>query len=71
MQERLKVFTHLSGHGTTVLEPPIEDLINQWLANTPGKLVRVTQSESERPGVGHHVTICLWYIPEGTAEGAS
>jgi hypothetical protein len=29
-----------------------------------GRMVRVTQSESERPGVGHHVTVCLWYVAE-------
>jgi hypothetical protein len=65
MQERVKVFTFVSGHGETVLEPRHEDHINQWLASANGKLVRVTQSESERAGVGHHVTVCLWYLPAG------
>jgi hypothetical protein len=65
MQERVKVFTFVSGHGETMVEPAHEDHINEWLAGTHGRLVRVTQSESERPKVGgHHVTICLWYIPE-------
>jgi hypothetical protein len=27
-------------------------------------LTQVSQSESMRSGVGHHVTICLWYVPE-------
>jgi hypothetical protein len=25
--------------------------------------VQVSQSESERTGAGHHVTICVWYVP--------
>jgi hypothetical protein len=64
MQERVKVFTFVSGHGETVVEPRHEDHINQWLAAVKGRLLNVTQSESERPGVGHHVTICIWYVPE-------
>ena len=68
MQERVKVFTFVSGHGETVLGPPHEEHINQWLATVRGRLVRVTQSESERPSTGHHVTVCLWYVPE---EGSS
>jgi hypothetical protein len=67
MQERVKVFMHVSGHGTALIEPPLEDHINQWLAANHGRLVHVTQSESERPGVGHHITVCIWYIPEGKA----
>jgi hypothetical protein len=68
MRERVKVFTHISGHGTTVLEPPLEEYINQWLKTANGKLVDVTQSESERPGVGQHLTVCVWYLPENNAE---
>lgn len=64
MQERVKVFTFVSGHGETVIEPRHEDHINQWLSTINGRLLRVTQSESERPGVGHHITICVWYHPE-------
>jgi hypothetical protein len=64
MQERLKVFTFVSGHAETMVEPSQAGHINEWLASTHGRLVRVTQSESERPKVGQHVTICLWYIPE-------
>jgi len=63
MQERVKVFTFVSGHGETVVEPPHEDRINQWLALAEGRLIRVTQSESERQGAGHHLTLCLWYVP--------
>jgi len=65
MNERVKVFTFVSGHGETVIEPRHEDHINQWLANIKGKLVKVSQSESSRSGVGHHVTVCIWYVPEG------
>jgi len=65
MNERVKVFTFVSGHGETVIEPRHEDHINQWLATAKGRLVDISQSESLRSGVGHHVTICLWYVPEG------
>jgi hypothetical protein len=71
MQERVKVFTFLSGHGETLLDPPHEDHINQWLAAVKGEVVQVSQSESERAGAGHHVTICVWYVPEATTEAAS
>jgi hypothetical protein len=64
MNERVKVFTFVSGHGTTLLELPVEDEINRWLASINGQVVEITQSESERAGVGHHVTVCVWYIPE-------
>lgn len=66
MRERLKIFTFVSGHGETVIDPPSEDRINQWIADTPGTLVSVSQSESARPGGGHHVTLCLWYEPPGS-----
>jgi hypothetical protein len=72
MRERVKVFTFVSVHGETVLGTVEEDHINQWLATAEGELVQVSQSESERPGVGHHVTISLWYLPGGSfAEPAS
>lgn len=64
MNERVKIFTFVSGHGETMVDPPLEDHINEWLSKAKARLVRVTQSESERPGVGHHVTICLWYVHE-------
>ena len=67
MKERVKVFTFVSGHGETLVEPPLEDHINEWLEKTNGRLVQISQSESERPGVGHHVTVCLWYLPNGSA----
>ncbi len=65
MHERVKIFTFVSGHGEMLIEPPHQDHINQWLANAKGRITRVTQSESERPGDGHHVTVCVWYDPEG------
>lgn len=64
MKERVKVFTFISGHGETVVDPPHEDHINQWLANARGRVVNISQSESERSEAGHHVTMCIWYIPE-------
>lgn len=64
MRERVKVFTFVSGHGETVVGSAQEDHINQWLATIDGKMIRVSQSESERPGVGHHITICVWYITD-------
>jgi hypothetical protein len=64
MAERVKIFTFVSGHGETLVEPPNQDHINQWLTGAKGRIVRVTQSESARaPGAGHHVTICIWYEP--------
>lgn len=68
MQERVKIFTFVSGHGETIIDPPHEAHINQWLAETDGQMIEVSQSESDRPGVGHHVTICLWYVPSGPAR---
>lgn len=64
MSERMKVFTFLSGHGETLLEPRHEETINQWLAGVKGRVVQVSQSESVRQGVGHHVTVCVWYVPD-------
>ncbi len=70
MRERLKVFTFVSGHGETVVEPPHEEHINRWLESAHGSLVRVSQSESERARAGHHVTVCVWYVPDGTGPAA-
>lgn len=64
MRERIKVFTFLSGTGATVIESPLEDQVNRWLESIDGEIVNVTQSESERPHVGQHVTVCVWYIPK-------
>ncbi len=63
MLERVKVFSFASGHGETLVEPPHEEHINQWLAAVKGQIVDITQSESERAGAGHHVTVCIWYVP--------
>jgi hypothetical protein len=68
MRERVKVFTFVSGTGATVIETTLEDHINQWLQSANGKLLRVSQSESERPGVGHHVTVCVWYESDDSSE---
>ena len=65
MNERVKIFTFVSGHGETVLGPTHEDSINRWLESVNGEILTVSQSESERSGSGHHVTITVWYA---TAE---
>ena len=62
MRERIKVFTYVSGTGSTVIETTLEDRINEWLASVNGKLLNVSQSESERQGTAH-VTVCVWYLP--------
>ena len=64
MKEQVKMFTFVSGHGETVVEPPHEDHINKWLSAAKGRMVNISQSESEHSGSGHHVTVCVWYIPE-------
>ena len=63
MKERIKVFTHVSGEGSTVTDTDIEESINEWLAETNGKLIRITQTESQRHTNGQHLTVCVWYIP--------
>lgn len=65
MPPRVKVFTYISGSGSTVIESTLEDQLNAWLQTNPGEIFEITQSESERPGVGHHVTVCVWYLPAG------
>ena len=69
MNERVKIFTYASGTGTTVIEPRLEDDINEWLEGVNGTLTRVSQSESERKGTAH-VTVCIWYQPDEAASGA-
>ena len=64
MKERLKVFTFVSGHGETIAGPPPEIHINEWLATAKGRIVQISQSESAHAGAGHHVTLCIWYVPE-------
>lgn len=68
MCERVRVFTYISGTGSTVIETTLEDQINRWLESVDGEIVKVTQSESERPKVGHHITVCIWYRPKSTAK---
>ena len=63
MRERFKLFTFISGHGETLVESPHEAHINRWLAETDGEIIEVTQSESDRPNVGHHVSVGIWYLP--------
>jgi hypothetical protein len=64
MRERVKVFTYTSGTGSTVIQTTLEDNINEWLARVPGRIVHLSQSESERPKAGPHVTVCVWYLPD-------
>jgi hypothetical protein len=64
MRERVKVFTYISGTGATVIESALEDQLNRWMESVDGEVIDVTQSESERPGIGHHVTVCIWYLPK-------
>jgi hypothetical protein len=64
----MKVFTFVSGHGETLLEPRHEEHINQWLTDVKGHVVHISQSESERMGAGHHVTVCVWYVPDEPAQ---
>jgi len=63
MQERVKVFTYISGTGSTVIGSALEDQLNRWMETTEGEIVTIVQSESERHNVGQHVTVCVWYIP--------
>jgi hypothetical protein len=71
MRERVKVFTFVSGHGETMVESPHEDHMNQWLSAVKGEVLYVSQSESERAGAGHHVTVCIWYVPDEPAREAA
>ena len=70
MKERVKVFTYTSGTGSTVIQTSLEDHINEWLAGVRGRIVRITQSESERPKAGPHVTVCVWYVPDESPSDA-
>jgi hypothetical protein len=69
MSPRVKVFTYISGSGSTVIESTLEDQLNSWLGSNPCEILEITQSESERPGVGHHVTVCVWYFSERATTG--
>jgi hypothetical protein len=67
MKTRTKIFTFVSGHGETLVEPPHQEHINQWLESMPGEIVHVTQSESAQTDGSHHVTVCVWYLPQSAA----
>jgi hypothetical protein len=62
MKCQVRIFTYSSGTGSTIIESTLEDRINEWLRHYPGKILFVTQSESER---GHtaHTTVSIWYEP--------
>jgi hypothetical protein len=64
METRFKLFTLTSGHGETLVDPPTEDRVNEWLASVKGRIVNVSQSESQRVGGGQHITLGIWYVPE-------
>lgn len=66
MNERVRVFTYTSGTGSTVIQNSLEDHVNEWLARIKGRIVHISQSESERPTAGPHVTLCVWYVPESS-----
>ena len=68
MRARLKVFTYISGTGSTVIETTLEDRVNEWLAEPDGELLEITQSESVRKDGGHHVTVGIWYQPMHSAK---
>lgn len=69
MKERVKIFTYASGTGSTVIEPRLEDDINEWLESVNGKLIQISQSESERQGTAH-LTVCVWYLPDEASAGS-
>lgn len=71
MKERVKVFSYVNSEGSRLIESELEDHINDWLAQAGGKLLHITQSESHRPQAAQHVTVCVWYLPEESASGAS
>jgi hypothetical protein len=70
MRERAKVFvfTHPGGEGTTASEANTQEMLNDWLAETEGEIVRITQSESARANDSAHVTVCVWYVPAKSAK---
>jgi hypothetical protein len=68
MKERVKIFTYAIGEGSTFSESDLEEQINQWLKDTRGTLRHVSQSECQRAGASQHVSVCLWYEPEGSGN---
>jgi hypothetical protein len=67
MKERVRVFTYTSGTGSTLIQTSLEEHVNEWLAAANGRILSISQSESERPGAGPHVTLCVWYLPDESA----
>lgn len=63
MKERVKLFTHVGAEGSTLIEPELEDHINDWLANAKGKIINISQSECQLANATHHTTVCVWYEP--------
>jgi len=68
MRERVKLFTHISGEGSTVTDAELEGIINEWLKSVDGKIATITQSESSRDTRGQHITVCVWYRPGEAAS---
>ena len=62
MQERVKVFTYRSDIGASLIESELEDHINDWLKQSIGRILFVTQSESQTAGQSH-TTVTVWYEP--------
>jgi hypothetical protein len=62
MKCQVRIFTYSSGTGSTIIESTLEDRINEWLSHDPGKILFVTQSESERSRTAH-TTVSIWYEP--------
>lgn len=68
MRERVKMFTFVSGHGETLIEPPHEHHINQWLESVEGEIIDFTQSECARANGSQHVTVCVWYRSDASEK---
>ena len=68
MNERVKIFTHITSTTSSAAATSLEEHVNDWLRTTNGRMLNVSQSESERKGIGHHVTICVWYEPADTSS---
>ena len=62
MKCQVKIFTYNSGTGSTIIESTLEDRINDWLRHETGKILFVTQSESEHSKTAH-TTVSIWYEP--------
>lgn len=67
MRTRVKIFTYCSGTGSTLIESTLEDHINEWLRRVDGRVLFVTQSESERQKTAH-TTVSIWYEPVNETE---